>query len=136
MLFTPSQLLALSAPVFSPDLVSPPQRRLLTSIPDLLPPVAFAGAFECRLEAGAGRVDFEACLSADSGAREVLAQAFTSGGLASASAPESWRPSLRALRAWGDATSPFHDAIQVVWLEFDAAERETPQVEFDFGDDE
>jgi hypothetical protein len=103
------------------QLASPAAWDRLESIDDPLPPLASEAAIECRLEAGASRVDFELCIRSAGDARRRLANAVdqTAARAAAARSP-GWRRAFAFLRAWADEGSALHDAVSAVWLEFDA----------------
>jgi len=105
-----------------PDgLVSPAAWARLEAIDDPLPPLASEAALECRLEAGASRVDFELCIRAAGDARHRLSEALPGEALRAAAArSQGWRRALAFLAAWADEGSLLHDAVSAVWLEFDA----------------
>jgi len=85
--------------------------------------VASEAALECRLEAGASRVDFESCIRVAGGGRRWLAEALEDSAVRDAASLSSgWRRALAFLRAWVDPASPLHRAVTVVWLEFDVSE--------------
>jgi len=105
-------------------------RARLRQIVDPLPPVACAGALECRLAAGDARVDFEVCLRGTPETRRRLAEAAQSPRAEVLEAP-GWRRALAVLRAWSDPVHPVHTRVAAVWLEFDAPpDTDSPPVPF------
>jgi hypothetical protein len=121
------ELLACAAPHLPAGLVDAAARVRLAALPSVLPPALAIGAFECRLEAGAARVDFEVCIRAAGGGRAALAAGLDRLARATAGSAQ-WERTCDFLRAWCDPQSVLFDAVPVVWLEFDldAASDATP----------
>jgi hypothetical protein len=96
-------------------------RLLATAMEAPLPPAIAIGAFECRLEAGCDRTDWEVCVRAEGGGRTALAV-----GLprlkAAVQCDARWQRTIEFLQAWCDPESVLYRAVPVVWLEFDVAD--------------
>ena len=97
----------------------------MRAISDPLPPAAEDAALELRLEAGDPRVDFALCLRPDAQARRELADAIARSDAAARS--PAWQRVLAFVTDWARKTSPLHDAVHALWLEFDADVRGAPE---------
>lgn len=112
------ELLRVVTPHLPAGLIDAAARGRFGKLPAALPSAAAAGAFECRLEAGARQVDFEVCIRAADGGRAALAAGLDA--LAGAVAGDAqWARTIEFLRAWCDPGSVLFDTVPVVWLEFD-----------------
>jgi len=117
------ELLDVGGVAAPPALVGEAARARLAAVPSVVPPVLCEGAYECRLEAEADRVDFEASISALTGGREALADAwdeFTRQPHVQGTA--AWQGVRAFLEKWIEGGSHLHSGVQMVWLEFDAPE--------------
>lgn len=104
-------------------LVSQEQWRRLKAIGRHLPArlTSFFG-FESRLGTDDAAVDLLLHLAADEGGAEVLAGRREEARLPEALlADDAWRLIAAFAERWAEPSSPLHDRIDHVWLEFDAA---------------
>jgi len=114
-----TELRALAERLAPEPLFPPAARARLRAIPDPLPPVACAGALECRLEAGARQVDLEVCFRGAPQTRRRLAEALA-GPARGVPADPRWQRALSVLRAWSEPAHPGARWVAAAWLELDA----------------
>lgn len=100
-------------------LIPPSAWAALRSLPESFPAASAIGAFECRLEAGAERTDFELCLRAAGAGRTALAAGLDALAAAIPPASAGWPRVLAVLREWVDPGSPLYGGLPVLWIEFD-----------------
>jgi hypothetical protein len=101
--------LASLVPELSPELVAPSALSRLVHAAELLPPVSFAAALECRLAAGAPRVDLLLGIQAEDGGRD---------GLIAARSVAVLRRARQFSEAWR-ADDGLAAELPFLWLEFD-----------------
>jgi hypothetical protein len=104
-----------------PPLIGTGDRGRLADLARQLPNVMSGFGLECRLRAGDDRVDFYGSIGAQGNGRQALAgfcpvvrPAACEGG------DETWSRLGAFARRWADPTSPLHEGIGMVFLEFDA----------------
>jgi hypothetical protein len=111
------------------QLVSSKMFSRVKGITTRLPKAASSYYWECRLAAGATQVDFLACVAASDGGREVLAGQGTGAGLSDVLLENPlWDQAHDFFRQWAEPTSMLHEAIPLIWLEFDQVDGLVPEV--------
>jgi hypothetical protein len=129
MLWPLDETLKLIKPHVPYQLVSFKVFSWVKGITTRLPKAASSYYWECRLAAGATQVDFLACVAASDGGREVLAGQGTGAGLPDVLLENPlWDPAHDFFRQWAEPTSVLHEAIPLIWLEFDQVDGPVPEV--------
>ncbi|MBX3024985.1 hypothetical protein KF840_08760 [bacterium] len=113
------ELLAHAAPYVPDGLIDPAAWRRLATLPGQFPSAGVVGAFECRLEAGASQIDFEVCITRDSGGQEALAAALPELAKRIGDDDPRWVRTVEFLRDWADPHSTVAQAAPIIWLELD-----------------
>lgn len=138
MSYTLDRYLEHVAPALSPQLIAADALQSLRALARHLPTTAMGG-FECRTAQAAASLDLAIAVT---DATPQLRALFAGEAPASQHFPllmsPAWRPVRRFCTLWSDRSSPAHDGINTLWLEFDLAqdpaqaEAQPPNVLFGF----
>ena len=104
---------ALPAELAMPEVVPPLQR-----LASFLAPIP-RGGFECRLAPNSPQVDLQQCIVCRDGEPAALGTHIAAIASTEASDHPAWDRIRAFCTAWGDASSPLHDGVAEIWLEFD-----------------
>ncbi|HVR62339.1 MAG TPA: hypothetical protein VMU50_10595 [Polyangia bacterium] len=99
------------------DLIPADGRAGVAALARRLPDVMHGFGFELRLHPARAAVDFYTSIAARGGGREAWARWAQA---APSARPPEWERVAALARRWDDPSSPLHDRIEKVFLEFDA----------------
>jgi hypothetical protein len=119
MKYTLADSLDILLPNLFPVVVSPVEVPQLRGLARLLPPI-HRGIFECRLNGNTSQVDLSQSILVRESESALLIEWIT-GVISTSDRPvhPAWSLVRDFCIRWADSSSPLHDSVRNIWLEFD-----------------